>query len=245
MKLLRREIVADAGEGTETEVAGRYAAPPEPADGSLAPALKPTVLRRFEALSPSDALAPGYTDLLDRLRARAAQGMPARTLIFASPSPSPATAAVIEGLASRAEQLGLQVVRGELRGAAPRSQPSTRRSASIERPSRQGLMVAPRPTALDPEVRVWLSQYRDADLVLIEGPPLLHSIDAALVARACDGLVLVAEQGATERRALQEAASRARLTACSLLGVVVTGAEDPRPRWLRRLLGGPPRSLGS
>jgi Mrp family chromosome partitioning ATPase len=83
----------------------------------------------------------------------------------------------------------------------------------------------------------WLAQHRGADLMLIEAPPLLHSIDGALVARACDGLILVAERGVTERRALQEAANRARAAGCTLLGVIVTSVQRPMPSWLERLAG--------
>jgi hypothetical protein len=76
-----------------------------------------------------------------------------------------------------------------------------------------------------------------SDLVIVTGPPLATSIDAALLACACDGLVIVAESEVTERAALQVAAERARIAGCKTLGVVMHGAKDRMPGWLRRLMG--------
>jgi hypothetical protein len=76
-----------------------------------------------------------------------------------------------------------------------------------------------------------------SDLVILTGPPLATSIDAALLACACDGLVIVAESEVTERAALQVAAERARIAGCKTLGVVMYGAKDRVPGWLRRLMG--------
>jgi hypothetical protein len=243
MKLLRGEISDDGFEVQRVEVGYRPGLRPDRAVEAGAPALRPTsALRRFDVLPPGEAPAPGFTSLLDRLRAHAAQGMPARALVFAAPTTSASPGLVMEGLAAQAEHLGLRVVRGELHGACNRSKPA-RLALTAERPNRCGLNVAPRPAALDAEVQAWLGQHRDADLVLIEGPPLLDSIDAALVARACDGLILVAERGVTERSAVRDAASRARISGCALLGVVVTGARLSMPGWVRRLLGAHPQPM--
>jgi Mrp family chromosome partitioning ATPase len=75
------------------------------------------------------------------------------------------------------------------------------------------------------------------DLVVLIGPPLAASIDAALLASACDGLVIVAESEKTERAALQTAAERARATGCRTLGVVMHGTKEQLPGWMRRLMG--------
>jgi hypothetical protein len=192
------------------------------------------VLPFLDRESPADAPASGFTTLLDRLRAHAARGMSARTLVLASPLSAPTASMVLDGLATRAERLGMEVVRGELRDVASRHLLPARRSVSST--ARQCLAVTPSPAHLATEVQAWLSQHQRADLVLIEAPPLLHSIDGALVARACDGLILVAERGRTERRALLEAAHRARIAGCALLGVVVHNP-DPLPRWLQRFAG--------
>jgi hypothetical protein len=237
MKLLQRAMNSDprrligTGLGRRAGAASERSREPSPA------ALRPApVLRRFDTRSPNERLAPGFTELLDRLRAYATQGIPARALVFAAATPSAASAHVMEGVTARAELLGMQVVRGEMRGVPARSYAPARPALPVERPNHHSLAVAPQPTALDLEVQGWLGQHRDADLVLIEGPPLLQSIDAALVARACDGLILIAERGVTERRALQEAARRARISGCALLGVVLTGASSI-PGWVQRLTG--------
>ncbi len=49
-----------------------------------------------------------------------------------------------------------------------------------------------------------------------------RSVDAVLLGAACDGLVLVAEDGVTDRSALRAAADRARDSGCRPLGVVLT-----------------------
>lgn len=197
----------------------------------------PAVLRRLDAVSPNDALAPGFTTLLDGLRAQTARGGGARSLVLAAPQPSPASGVVLDGLAARAEQLGMEVVRGELRGVPSRPLMAARRTPPTDRTARHCFAVAPRPDRLATEMEAWLGQYDRADLVLIEAPPLLQSIDGALVARACDGLILIAERGVTERWALQEAANRARVTGCTLLGVIMTSSERRMPTWLERLAG--------
>lgn len=200
----------------------------------------PAVLRRLDAVSPNEALAPGFMTLLDSLRAHTARGGGARSLVLATPDPSPAPGFVLDGLAARAEQLGMDVVRGELRGVPSRQLMPARRTPQTDRAARHCLAVALRPDHLAAEMETWLGQHRGADLVLIEAPALLQSIDGALVARACDGLILIAERGVTERRALQDAANRARSTGCALLGVIMTSRERPMPTWLERLAGSRP-----
>lgn len=200
----------------------------------------PAVLRRLDAVSLTDALAPGFTTLLDGLRARTARGAGARALVLAAAQPSGASGFVLDGLAARAEQLGMEVVRGELRGVPSRQLMPARRTPPTDRTARHCFAVAPRPAHLAAEMEAWLGQHRSADLVLTEAPPLSSSIDGALVARACDGLILVAERGVTERRALHEAANRARIAGCTVLGVIVTSGDEPMPTWLERLAGARP-----
>jgi Mrp family chromosome partitioning ATPase len=56
-----------------------------------------------------------------------------------------------------------------------------------------------------------------------------------LLARACDGLVIVAQSEVTHREALQLAAERARVVGCRTLGVVMHATKAPIPRWMRRV----------
>ncbi len=78
-------------------------------------------------------------------------------------------------------------------------------------------------------------------LTIIQAPPLLHSVDAALVARACNGLVLVVEPLHTAREMLRTAVERARTADCRILGLAISGAREWLPRWLRRLFAGQAR----
>ncbi|MEM1245380.1 MAG: hypothetical protein AAGK22_03350 [Acidobacteriota bacterium] len=84
---------------------------------------------------------------------------------------------------------------------------------------------------------VWLAQASTRhDLLLIEGPPLSTSVDAALLARRCDGLILVAESERTPREVLRAASERAQAAGCNVVGVVLSGSKDWLPRWVNRIL---------
>lgn len=84
---------------------------------------------------------------------------------------------------------------------------------------------------------VWLAQASTQhDLLLIEGPPLSTSVDAALLARRCDGLILVAESERTPREVLRGASERAQAAGCNVVGLVLSGTKEWLPRWLSRLV---------
>ena len=84
----------------------------------------------------------------------------------------------------------------------------------------------------------WIARIAPQDeLIVITGPPLAASVDAALLACACEGLVIVAESEVTERAALQIAADRARIAGCRTLGVVMHRTKDRLPGWVRRMVG--------
>ena len=59
------------------------------------------------------------------------------------------------------------------------------------------------------------------DLVIIDAPPIGLVIDAAEIARSCDGSVLVLEYNKTHRRALQEARQQMERTGTPILGCVL------------------------
>ena len=80
-----------------------------------------------------------------------------------------------------------------------------------------------------------------ADIVLIEAPPLAGSADAALLARVCDGLVLVVEAAVTSRAELRRAVHLAETSGCRVIGLVMRGKYRALPSWLRRLLYGSAR----
>ena len=59
------------------------------------------------------------------------------------------------------------------------------------------------------------------DLVVIDAPPVGLVIDAAEIAKSCDGSVLVLEYNKTHRRALQEAKSQMERTGTPILGCIL------------------------
>jgi hypothetical protein len=190
-------------------------------DGQIAPAPAAPARRRAareaeDAAPRRPAAAAGAAEveaLFERLRTVAAPGAPGRVLVFASVDAPGGARGVVEALAARARELRLAVAVGEL----------TRSGGAAHLAARGG---EARPLDLDgPGLAAglcdWLGAAAAAPLVLIEAPPVSRSVDAVLLGAACDGLVLVAEAGATERGALRAAAARARDGGCRTLGVVL------------------------
>jgi capsular exopolysaccharide synthesis family protein len=71
----------------------------------------------------------------------------------------------------------------------------------------------------------------DADIVLIDSPPLLPVTDAALIGSQVDGVLLVVRSEATDIGALREAAERLRAVRAPLLGVVLNAADPGDSRY--------------
>ena len=59
------------------------------------------------------------------------------------------------------------------------------------------------------------------DMVIIDAPPVGLVIDAAEIAKSCDGSVLVLEYNKTHRRALQEAKNQMERTGTPILGCIL------------------------
>ncbi|MFQ5667102.1 MAG: hypothetical protein ACE5I7_11800 [Candidatus Binatia bacterium] len=148
--------------------------------------------------------------------------------------------AVTAGFAAHIEGLGLDVLRAEL--ATWNGRPILRRRTC----EADALPSAGDPLPLDlgvPAAQVELTDWlegatRTADVTIIEAPSLSESVDAALLARACSGLVIVAQTAVTRRDTLELAAERARQVGCRTFGVVMYGSEKRVPAWVRHLLGG-------
>ena len=60
-----------------------------------------------------------------------------------------------------------------------------------------------------------------ADIVLVDCPPIGVVVDAAVVAKACDGVVMVVRYNQTRRRELRDALKQMQQTLCPVLGVVI------------------------
>jgi len=189
--------------------------------------------------SAATETAAAFAALFDNLRALA-NGHPTRNLVFAGASAAESVHTVTSGLVAQIERRGLPVLVAELTESAGRSM-LTRRTGEWDVASG----TADRLT-LDLHGSTWAAEFADwlsvatrrAAAVVIEGLPLERSIDSALLARACDGLVIVAQPEVTHREALQVAAERARVVGCRTLGVVMHATPNPMPRWIRRFVDG-------
>lgn len=169
-------------------------------------------------------------------------GRPLRCLVFAGVSAAEPVSAVVAGLADHLESRGVDVLRAELTEGAGRA---------LIRRHRRELSDGGDPLQINLQGRDWDSDFSDwlhgasggPDIALIEGRPLVQSIDAALLARAGDGLVIVAEAEVTPREALQTTVERARAAGCRTLGIVMYGTVNRMPRWLQRLFARPRTAL--
>lgn len=66
---------------------------------------------------------------------------------------------------------------------------------------------------------------KEFDYVILDTPPMGILTDAAIVAKHCDGTVLVIESGAISRRLEQKVKSSIENTGCRILGVVLNKVE--------------------
>lgn len=62
---------------------------------------------------------------------------------------------------------------------------------------------------------------KEYDYVIIDTPPITNVIDAAIVARVCDGAAIVVESGAISYRIVQRVKQQMEKSGCRLLGVVL------------------------
>lgn len=179
------------------------------------------------ATSVSSAMTSDVVTLLDVVRATVPSTQAPR-VVFASPEGSGCVGPLVSELAHIARQRGLRVVFGRLEDADGRP--------GLQQTDVTGGII--HSEAVSPaELRATLRRSDDQhDLMLLHAPPLKNSLDAALLGKECNGLVLVVEPLVTTRRGLRNAVARVRSTGCPLLGLVVCGGKQWLPRWLRRFL---------
>ena len=213
-------------------------APPAPrASGSAknTPALVAVADDRTRTvLAPvSDDRAAAFAALYDSLRATANADAP-RSLVVASAAADGSPRPVIDGLAAHVRRLGLRVRLAEV--VESDGLPLLRVRPEPGDPGRTPASMRPldlRSHASADEIRAWLASLSDADLTLIDGGALAASIDPALLACGCDGLLIVLRVEATAREALRVAAERARAVSCRTLGIVLEVRQDRLPPWSR------------
>lgn len=166
--------------------------------------------------------------LLDTLRALAERR--SRTFVVADVGGRTAARGVVEALDESARRRALSVSIVDLSRAS--GVDSVRRGLEIKDLATRGTDAT-----LSDVVKAWNRRLGpDTDLALIIGPSLATGVDAALLARAAGGLVLVAESGVTRREALEAAVERAREVECHLAGIIMTGRASWLPEWLRTLV---------
>jgi len=185
-----------------------------------------------------ERLVGGFSSLFDNLRVLG-NGVPLGAVVIAGASDFESTKRVADGLANEVIRNRLTASIAELSRA--QSQPTLRMrmtsSPAVARSDNAIVHVNTRSTAGSPELAAWLEDARsNHDVVIIEAPPLGLSVDAAVVARACDGLILVAEPRATTTAALQASVERADAVGCRILGIVTQGKQERLPAWLRQII---------
>ena len=228
-------------EAAEEPTVSNFVQPLADSDTGTTPGFPPATLGAPVKTIPAAGHA-SYARLLEDLRAKASDELPA-TIVVAGISGSHGVRQVERGLqieASRSSfrlllcEIGISDGRRVLRphGDNPpgtASGPSgmdVLASSPIELSGNQSVEA----------LKAWLREAgAKNDLVLIEAPPLSSSVDAALLARAGDGLVLIVESAVTTKEALGTAIERSRGAGCRVLGIVMVGSLEWQPRWLRRL----------
>ena len=83
---------------------------------------------------------------------------------------------------------------------------------------------SPNPAVLREEdlfARIFEEKADEYDYIIVDTPPMANLIDGALVAKHCDGAVLVIESGAISYRLEQKVKEQLEMSGCRILGVVL------------------------
>jgi hypothetical protein len=216
--------------------------------GAGPPSLVPDTVMPFAEL-PLVGQRRAYATLLDSLMARLGS-IERPTVVIAGVTAGDWLRPVLDGLLLEARERGLTPLLGEfavsggrrvlrLLGPDDSGASHIRRVSPDDPPETSSLALEVAGKPLREAATRWLdTRTGGRDLIIIEGPPLLTSVDSALLAKICDGLVIVVEPLATARQALQEAVERARAADCPILGLVMNGTKEWLPRWLQKLFAG-------
>jgi hypothetical protein len=165
------------------------------------------------------------------------RGLRPMTLVLTGASATESVQAVTMGLTEYAEGKGERVLVAELREAGGDYKLVCRHPAQADGADRSTLEVNLHEGASRETLAQWREQVGPGtDIMLVLGPPLLDSVDSALLASVCDGLVMVVVNEQTHRASLTIASKRARLAKCPTLAIVVDVGHDSTPSWLRRIL---------
>jgi hypothetical protein len=179
-----------------------------------------------------------FTGVLERIQEH--RGSLAGTSVVVAPvCSSEAVQRAVAGIAAEAERAGLSTLTMR---AVPRdgglaleccSPPREAQGDGGPSPS-ESLVSQSSLDAASRDIESWLEKARRSfDFIVITAPAFALTPDTTRLARACDGLVLVAQAHTTERGDLELAAEQARIAKCNVFGVVLA---EQRHR-LKEILG--------
>lgn len=193
--------------------------------------------------APSAERRAAIANLFDNIRTRLPDAQ-LRQLVVAGASRGDPAREVVVGLAAHIERLGLSVLTAEL--SEWNGRPLLRRGGGAEPSENESGQPLDLRVAAGPlDLNEWLQKASNlADVILVEGRPLDESIDAPMLARSCDGLLLVARAERTPRDALLMAAERTEAIGCKRIGIAMWGEPVRLPGWLRQLLRAPRKPRG-
>ncbi len=192
----------------------------------------------FQQGAQADA---SYGSLLDSLRATDTR-YSSPGVVLASTSSRRSARTVIDGLANQARAMGVRLAVAELVFADSERVLRTRDDSSTSLPTTSSLELTG--SGSDQILQDWFDRATaGVDLLVIEGPPLGRSVDAALLARGGDGLVIIAEPQATSVEEFETAIERAKASGSFVLGMVLNRHTHWLPRFLRGIFYNYPRSI--
>jgi capsular exopolysaccharide synthesis family protein len=97
--------------------------------------------------------------------------------------------------------------------------------------------LVPNPSELleEPALEELIQYLRDHyDYILFDTPPIADMADAAIVAKWCDGAIMVIEDGRVSYRIAQKAKKKLAQTGCKLLGAVLNKVDIKKDRYYGR-----------
>lgn len=100
--------------------------------------------------------------------------------------------------------------------------------------------LAPNPAELleDPSFEGLLADMRSTyDYILIDTPPIGSLIDAAIIAKFCDGAIIVVESERVSYRMVQKAKEQLEVTGCHVIGAVLNKVDTASERYYGKYYG--------
>lgn len=100
--------------------------------------------------------------------------------------------------------------------------------------------LAPNPAELleDPSFEGLLADMRSAyDYILIDTSPIGSLIDAAIIAKFCDGAIIVVESERVSYRMVQKAKEQLEVTGCHVIGAVLNKVDTASERYYGKYYG--------